>query len=114
MDVSTQGFGFGIGFDPYPHLSGVAPHHADNRRTVIGIGASSTTLVGSTARWVSRVKVRAQVGGKEGGTLALFHDQNMHQESLLSSWRSIFEPLTRGAIKDNLITTGRYRTMEIG
>src|SRR5437773_11282306 len=58
MDVPTQGFAVGIGFDSHPHVSGVAPHHADNRRTVIGIGASSTTLVGSTARWVSRVKVR--------------------------------------------------------
>jgi hypothetical protein len=63
---------------------------------------------------VSRVKVRAQVGGKEGGTLALFHHQHMDQESLLSSWHAIFEPLTKGAMKDNLITTGRYRTMEVG
>jgi hypothetical protein len=56
MDVSTQGVGLGIGFDPYADASGVAAHHPDNRRTVIGIGAAPTTLVRSAARWVSRVK----------------------------------------------------------
>jgi asparagine synthetase B (glutamine-hydrolysing) len=62
---------------------------------------------------VSRVKVRAQVGGKEGGTLALFHDHGIDQESLLGQWLAIFKPFAReGAIRDDLITTGRYRMME--
>jgi hypothetical protein len=61
---------------------------------------------------VGRVKVRAQVGGKEGGTLALFHDNGVDQESLRKRWLEIFAPLTRGEIRDDLITTGRYRMME--
>lgn len=32
MHVPTQGFRFGIPFDPNPHLAGVAPNNADNRR----------------------------------------------------------------------------------
>jgi hypothetical protein len=58
MDVSTQGFGFGIGFDLYSDLSGVAAHHADNGRTVIGIGAAPRALVGLATGWVSRITMR--------------------------------------------------------
>src|SRR5258706_11022565 len=58
MDGATQGFGFGIGFDPHTNLAGGASHHPNNRRTVIGIATASAALVSSTARWVSRVTRR--------------------------------------------------------
>ncbi|MDX1387848.1 MAG: asparagine synthase-related protein [Acidobacteriota bacterium] len=69
-------------------------------------------IADSTVReLVGRVKVRAQVGGAEGGTLGLFHERGIDQDALLETWLSIFTPLTRGKIEDDLVTTGRYRMM---
>jgi hypothetical protein len=65
-------------------------------------------------RRVSKVKVRAQVGGKEGGTLALFHEAGIDQEALLRRWLELFEPYADGPIRDDLIVTGRYRALEVG
>lgn len=68
MDVSTQGLGRGIGFDPHPDVSGVAPHPADNRRTVLGVGAAPTALVRSAARRVSRVTLGCSFSPPRFGT----------------------------------------------
>jgi hypothetical protein len=55
--------------------------------------------------------VRAQVGGREGGTLALFHHEGLDQESLLSRWNTLFSTVSREPLKNDLMATGRYRTM---
>jgi asparagine synthetase B (glutamine-hydrolysing) len=59
---------------------------------------------------VSHVKQRAQVGGVDGGTLAVFHRLGLRQEDLYRLWvRGVRESL-RGSDPSDLIQFGRYRT----
>ncbi len=59
---------------------------------------------------VGRAKTRAQVGGKEGGTLGLFHDSGVTQGVLKEHWERLFAPFCRGGKPREVIVSGRYRS----
>lgn len=59
---------------------------------------------------IVKKKVRAQVGGKDGGTLALFHENKANQEFLKERWDKLFLPLSREREIRQLIYAGRYRS----
>jgi hypothetical protein len=54
-------------------------------------------------------KVRAQVGASDGGTLGLFHQAGITQESLEKRWRALFIPTARESRLEPMIIGGRYR-----
>jgi hypothetical protein len=58
---------------------------------------------------VNKAKVRAQVGGTDGGTLGLFHDSGITQETLKKKWEELFRPLVRDNLLEPLFFSGRYR-----
>jgi asparagine synthetase B (glutamine-hydrolysing) len=60
---------------------------------------------------VVKTKVRAQEGGKDGGTLGLFHDNGLTQEKLKERWENLFAPLVaRSEPLGPVIVSGRYRS----
>lgn len=59
---------------------------------------------------VVKTKVRAQVGGSNGGTLGLFHDSKLTQSKLKERWDSLFARNTRGVDTLPFIISGRYRS----
>jgi hypothetical protein len=59
---------------------------------------------------VGRAKTRAQVGGKDGGTLGLFHDNGVTQKALKGHWEELFAPLCREGAPREMIISGRYRS----
>ncbi len=61
-------------------------------------------------RLVTTVKVRAQVGGEDGGTLGLFHDAGITQATLRERWDGLFAGFRHQASADALIVAGRYRS----
>jgi asparagine synthetase B (glutamine-hydrolysing) len=58
---------------------------------------------------VSRVKQRAQVGGADGGTLALFHRLGLRQTDLMRLWQEQLPQALRGDAPADIIQFGRYR-----
>jgi len=58
---------------------------------------------------VSTSKRRAQVGGEDGGTLALFHRAGLDQQSLIELWMEQL-PGDIGNAATDIIHFGRYRT----
>jgi asparagine synthetase B (glutamine-hydrolysing) len=60
-------------------------------------------------RFVTTTKVRAQVGGEDGGTLGLFHDAGITQTILRERWDALFAGFGRASSADPLIVAGRYR-----
>jgi hypothetical protein len=56
-----------------------------------------------------RGKVRAQVGSSDGGTLGLFHEAGITQQTLIERWQSLFAPTVREGGLDPVIVGGRYR-----
>ena len=58
---------------------------------------------------VVKAKVRAQVGGRDGGTLGLFHEQGISQEDLTRRWNAMYEPMAGGELEP-IIHAGRYRS----
>jgi asparagine synthase len=58
---------------------------------------------------ITKEKTRAQVGGKDGGVLGLFHDEGIGSEKLLSSFADIFAGGNIELAK-NFIVAGRYKT----
>ncbi len=58
---------------------------------------------------VSRVKQRAQVGGADGGTLALFHRLGLRQTDLIRLWSQQLPKDLRGDAPTDIIQFGRYR-----
>ena len=67
-------------------------------------------LPGSIKPLVSKSKRRAQVGGADGGTLAVFHRLGVDQERLKNIWQQSLPPQTRGSDFHDIIRVGRYRT----
>ena len=59
---------------------------------------------------VGRAKTRAQVGGKEGGVLGLFHDSGVTQAALKERWEQLFAPFCREGKPREVIVSGRYRS----
>jgi hypothetical protein len=59
---------------------------------------------------VTKTKVRAQVGGRDGGTLGLFHDAGMTQAKLGARWSALFSDSRCAADAASLIVAGRYRS----
>ena len=59
---------------------------------------------------VARTKTRAQVGGTDGGTLALFHDSGVTQAALKERWSNLFRDFGSSAGSEALIVAGRYRS----
>lgn len=57
LDMRPQGGLFGIGYHAQPHLVALAADRAQRRRAIVGIGAASAPLIGSTARRVIRIEV---------------------------------------------------------
>jgi len=53
------------------------------------------------AELITKAKVRAQVGGSDGGVLGLFHDTGFGQERLKEEWLGLFG-------RADLIQAGRY------
>jgi len=60
---------------------------------------------------VGKAKVRAQVGGKDGGVLGAFHALGLDEEKLLDIWNSGFPINTRPDDPSDIIQFGRYRAM---
>ena len=60
---------------------------------------------------VGSAKRRAQVGGKDGGTLGAFHRSKINQEDLLGLWVKSLPPAGRGAHPEDIIQFGRYRNL---
>ena len=52
MDMRRKCLLVGLWHDPESHLIALSSHGANNRRSVIGIGAPSPTLVGTASGWV--------------------------------------------------------------
>jgi len=69
-------------------------------------------LLGHAAvqKLVGRAKTRAQVGGKDGGTLGLFHDNGITQGVLREHWEQLFTPFCREGKPREIIVSGRYRS----
>jgi len=59
---------------------------------------------------IVKTKVRAQVGGKDGGTLGLFHDNDITEDELMKHWSRIFAPMSKDGTVKPLIFSGRYRS----
>jgi asparagine synthetase B (glutamine-hydrolysing) len=57
---------------------------------------------------VSRSKTRAQVGGKDQGTLGLYHRLGVGEDELRRIWRDQFPP-SEAMLSDAIIEFGRYR-----
>ena len=60
--------------------------------------------------FVNKLKVRAQVGGRDGGVLALFVKNNIQQKNLKSLWEDIFYKIP--IIDENfktIIEFGQYK-----
>jgi hypothetical protein len=57
-----------------------------------------------------KTKVRAQVGGSDGGTLGLFHDSQISQDSLKERWAQLFAGTTGNEEMKPIIISGRYRS----
>lgn len=62
------------------------------------------------ARLVNRTKTRAQIGGKDGGVLGLFHESGLTQARLKDEWNRLFAPFCGERPPDEIILSGRYRT----
>jgi hypothetical protein len=56
-----------------------------------------------------RGKVRAQVGASDGGTLGLFHQAGITQQTLDERWRALFIGTAREGRLEPMIIGGRYR-----
>jgi len=69
-------------------------------------------LSGKTLSLVNASKQRAQVGGKDGGTLGAFHRAGVSQEMLKQLWVEQLPESGRGISPTNIIQFGRYRSAE--
>jgi hypothetical protein len=65
-------------------------------------------LTSQAAPHVNRAKTRAQVGGKDLGTLGIYHQMGIAEEHLLQVWREQF-PTEQPAVCDEFIQFGRYK-----
>lgn len=59
---------------------------------------------------VNSSKRRAQVGGKDGGTLGIFHKAGLTQDALVKIWTKQLPAERRGENPTDIIQIGRYRT----
>ena len=59
--------------------------------------------------YVNQAKTRAQVGGKDLGTLGIFHRLGIGEAQLRQAWRVQFPGETAQSC-DELIQFGRYKT----
>jgi Asparagine synthase len=59
---------------------------------------------------VGKAKVRAQVGGKDGGVLGAFHRLGLSGEKLMEIWKSGFPADALSDDPSDIIQFGRYRT----
>jgi len=57
---------------------------------------------------INKNKVRAQVGGKDGGVLGLFHEKKLSQEIIMENWQKIFKEYTQSRDYFSIIYAGRY------
>ena len=62
---------------------------------------------------VNRTKQRAQVGGKEGGTLGIFHRAKLTQAALARLWAESLPKERRGERPHDIIQFGRYRSTRV-
>ncbi len=69
---------------------------------------NSPLLASPVVPHVSRSKTRAQVGGKDQGTLGIYHQLDIGEEDLRRVWRDQF-PGESALACDELIQLGRYR-----
>ncbi|MCW8966750.1 MAG: asparagine synthase-related protein [Candidatus Pacearchaeota archaeon] len=63
---------------------------------------------------VGKAKVRAQVGGKDGGVLGAFHNLGLGEKKLFEIWKSGFPVDAVPDDPSDIIQFGRYRTMPKG
>lgn len=70
-------------------------------------------LAEEVAAAVGRAKCRAQVGGKDGGTLGIYHNLGLDQESLLSLWGREMGLDHKCPGVQGLIQFGRYRQSQV-
>jgi len=59
---------------------------------------------------LTKTKVRAQVGGSDGGTLGMFHDHDISQSILKTRWEKLFLDMTANEAIKPMIISGRYRS----
>ena len=62
---------------------------------------------------VNRAKTRAQVGGKDFGTLGIYHELRISEAHLQQTWRADF-PTERAEACDEFIQLGRYKAPRYG
>ena len=67
---------------------------------------NASLLAPELTRHLNTGKVRAQVGGSEGGTLGLFHDAGVDQRALSHRWHELIGYKAR---QEEVIFAGRYR-----
>ena len=63
---------------------------------------------------VGKAKVRAQVGGKDGGVLGAFHRLNLNESKLFSIWKAQFPQNMIADDPSDFIQFGRYRMAQRG
>ena len=59
---------------------------------------------------VGKAKVRAQVGGKDGGVLGAFHRIGLQEKDLFEIWKSGFPAAALPKDPRDIIQYGRYRS----
>jgi asparagine synthetase B (glutamine-hydrolysing) len=59
---------------------------------------------------IVKTKVRAQVGGSDGGTLGVFHDNGITSEKLKTRWDALFHAGSHESPDTPFIISGRYRS----
>ncbi len=60
-------------------------------------------------KFINDKKVRSQVGGKDGGTLGLFHTSGITQQTLSNAWHTLLPETMTGGKKAEIIFAGRYK-----
>ena len=103
-----------FGLVPIQPFARVANHYLRIPVSLIEFGDAKWSLNGpllnkDVADVVSRSKCRAQVGGRDGGTLAIYHRLGLNQDRLFSMWSSAVGLDDAQPRVKELIQFGRYR-----